>query len=64
MRLKIKPTVFLVICLWISSTASVGNAVDIPVLPPAPVVEMDESGEGDAPRKRRRRRRRPRKPQQ
>jgi uncharacterized protein len=40
MRLKIKPTVFLVICLWISSAASVGNAVDIPVLPPAPVVDL------------------------
>jgi uncharacterized protein len=40
MRLKIKPTVFLVICLWISSAASVGYAVDIPVLPPAPVVDL------------------------
>jgi len=40
MRLKIKPTFFWVICLWIFSAASVGYAVDIPVLPPAPVVDL------------------------
>ena len=40
MRLKIKPTAFLAIWLLLFSAASVVYAVDIPVLPPAPVVDL------------------------